>query len=137
MKRIVTSFEDFKALEGQMVGKSSNFLVSHTCLSNFIESTNTIQEGEFVPDFFVLSLTPYLWNDIVEVKNAKMIINYGLPEVRFLEKVIAGESVRLIVWISQANRKFGITKVEIEFAIEICERKIKCAEGQAVFLYYF
>lgn len=137
MKKIVTSYEDFKVLEGQMIGKSSEFLVSQKHISDFIESTNTMREGVFVPEFLLISLTPYLWSDIIQVRNTKMIINYGLPEVRFFEKVTAGESIRLIVWITQVNRKLGITKVEIKFSIEICERNIICAGGQAVFLYYF
>ena len=68
----------------------------------------------------------------MDIRNVTMVINYGLPEVRFLNKVFVGEHIRLIVNISHVHIKLGITKVEMEFVIEIMERNMKSAEGKAV-----
>lgn len=137
MKRIVTSPEDFKALQGHTIEMSSFISLGPKQVSDFLKSTNTKQEDNYVPDLYLLSLTPYLWNKIMDIRNVTMVINYGLPKVRFLSRVIVGEHIRLTVNISHVHIKLGITKVEMEFVIEIMERNIKSAEGKAVFLYYF
>lgn len=137
MKKIVVSPEDFKALQGHTIEMPSFIYVGQKQVSDFVESTNTKQEGNYVPDLYLLSLTPYLWNKIMDIRNVTMVINYGLPEVRFLNRVIVGEHIRLIVNISYVHIRLGITKVEMEFVIEIMERNMKSVEGKAVFLYYF
>lgn len=137
MKKIVVSPEDFKALQGHTIEMPSFIYVGQKQVSDFVESTNTKQEGSYVPDLYLLSLTPYLWNKIMDIRNVTMVINYGLPEVRFLNRVIVGEHIRLIVNISYVHIRLGITKVEMEFVIEIMERNMKSVEGKAVFLYYF
>lgn len=137
MKRIVTSPEDFKALQGHTIEMSSFISIGQKQVSDFLKSTNTKQEDNYVPDLYLLSLTPYLWNKIMDIRNVTMVINYGLPKVRFLSRVIVGEHIRLTVNISHVHIKLGITKVEMEFVIEIMERNIKSTEGKAVFLYYF
>ena len=137
MKKIVTSPEDFKALQGHTIEMPSFISVGQKQVSDFMESTNTKQEDNYVPDLYLLSLTPYLWNKIMDIRNVTMVINYGLPEVRFQNKVFVGEHIRLTVNISHVHIKLGLTKVEIEFVIEIMERNIKSIEGKAIFLYYF
>ena len=137
MKKIVVSPEDFKALQGHTIEMPSFIYVGQKQVSDFVESTNTKQEGSYVPDLYLLSLTPYLWNKIMDIRNVTMVINYGLPEVRFLNRVIVGEHIRLIVNISYVHIRLGITKVEMEFVIETMERNMKSVEGKAVFLYYF
>lgn len=137
MKRIVTSPEEFEAFQGRTIEMSSFISVGQKQVSDFVKSTNTKQEDNYVPDLYLLSLTPYLWNNIMDIRNVTMVINYGLPEVRFQNRVFVGEHIRLIVNISHVHIKLGLTKVEMEFVIEIMERNIKSIEGKAIFLYYF
>lgn len=137
MKRIVTSPEEFEAFQGCTIEMSSFISVGQKQVSDFVKSTNTKQEDNYVPDLYLLSLTPYLWNNIMDIRNVTMVINYGLPEVRFQNRVFVGEHIRLIVNISHVHIKLGLTKVEMEFVIEIMERNIKSIEGKAIFLYYF
>lgn len=137
MKKIVTSFEDLKALQGQTIGISPDFLINPAYVSDFSQSVHMPSTYDQVPDFLLLSLTPHLWKQIIDIRNTKMIINYGLPEVRFLHKAVIGENIRLMAKIDQVNQKLGMTKLEIDFTIESCNRDLKCIEGKAVFLYYF
>lgn len=137
MKRIVTSPEDFKALQGHTIEMPSFISVGQKQVSDFVKSTNAKQDDNHVPDLYLLSLTPYLWNKIMDIRNVTMVINYGLPEVRFQNRVFVGEHIRLIVKISHVHIKLSLTKVEIEFVIEIMKRNIKSIEGKAIFLYYF
>lgn len=137
MKRTVISPEDFKAIQGHTIEMPSFISVGQKQVSEFLESTNVKQEYNYVPDLYLLSLTPYLWNEIIDIKNVSMVINYGLSEVRFLNRVVVGEHIRLIININHIHIKLGITKVEMTFVIEIMERNIKGIEGKAVFLYYF
>lgn len=137
MKKTVTSPEDFRALLGQPIEMSAYVPVRQELVADFLESAGMEPDGHYVPDLYLLSLTPYLWNKVMDIRNVAMVINYGLPEVRFLNKAMVGEHIRLTVNISYVHIRFGITKVEIDFSIEIRERNIKSVEGKAVFLYYF
>ena len=42
-----------------------------------------------------LSVLPYLWGQILEVNNVKMLVNYGIEKLRFNQPVLAGGAVRL------------------------------------------
>lgn len=137
MRKIIASHNDFIELQGKMIGCSPYFSVNQERISAFLASTSIKQQDGVVPELLLLSLTPYLWNKIVDIKNVNMVINYGLSELHFLTKVFVGENIKLVVWISNVHTKLGITKVDMDFCFEIKERNIKCIEGKAVFLYYF
>lgn len=137
MKRIIQSSEEFKKLKGQLIGKSPYLPLQRTHVSHFSQGTNTTEKGEEIPDFLLVSLTPYLWGQTVDIRNVRMIVNYGLAQVRFLNKSRIGEHIRLVTFLYNIQQKKAITQVEISFCIENKERNIKCIEGKAIFLYYF
>ena len=56
--------------------------------------------------FLTLSLIPKLMEDILVVpEGLKMVINYGLDSVRFIQPVKVGSKVRLKVELTDANEK--------------------------------
>lgn len=87
--------------------------------------------------YLTLSMLPYLWNQIIEVNNLKMMVNYGMDKMKFGQAVKSGESIRLVTDLIGIANLRGTVKAEIKFAIEIKDQKKKALEGVATFLYYF
>ena len=87
--------------------------------------------------YLTLSMLPYLWNQIIEVNNLKMMVNYGMDKMKFGQAVKSGESIRLVADLLSIANLRGTVKAEIKFAIEIKDQKKKALEGVATFLYYF
>ena len=87
--------------------------------------------------YLTLSLLPYMWDQIIEVNNIKMLVNYGMDKMRFGQPVITGSRVRLVTKLNNIQNLRGICKSEIEFRIEIEGQRKPALEGIASFLYYF
>ena len=87
--------------------------------------------------YLTLSMLPHLWNQIIEVNNLKMMVNYGMDKMKFGQAVKSGESIRLVADLQAIANLRGTVKAEIKFSIEIKDQKKKALEGVATFLYYF
>lgn len=151
-KVIINSYEEFEKLVGQQIGVSDYLEVSQERINLFADATldhqwihvdterakvespyhSTIAHG-----YLTLSLLPYMWNQIIEVNNLKMMINYGIEKMKFGQAVLTGQSIRLVADLQSLTNLRGVAKAEIKFAIEIQGEKKKALEGVAIFLYYF
>ena len=78
-----------------------------------------------------------MWEQIVEVNNLKMMVNYGMDKMKFGQAVLSGQSVRLVTTLQSIANLRGICKVEIKFTIEIKDQKKPAPTGVATFLYHF
>ena len=151
-KVVINSYEDFEKLVGQEIGKSEYLQVTQERINQFADATIDHQWIHVDPEraktespfkstiahgYLTLSLLPYFWNQIVEVNNLKMMINYGMDKMKFGQAVITGDSIRLVASLHSLANLRGVTKAEIKFAIEIEGAKKKALEGIATFLYYF
>ncbi len=87
--------------------------------------------------YLTLSLLPHMWNQIIEVNNLKMMINYGMDKMKFGQPVLPGQRIRLVTHLQTLQNLRGVAKAEIKFAIEIEGERKKALEGIAIFLYYF
>ena len=87
--------------------------------------------------YLTLSVLPYLWDQIIEVNNIKMLVNYGMDKMRFGQPVVTGSRVRMTTKLHNIQNLRGICKVEIDFKIEIEGQRKPALEGIASFLYYF
>ena len=87
--------------------------------------------------YLTLSLLPYMWQQIIEVNNLKMMVNYGMDEMRFGQPVITGSRVRLVATLHEIANLRGICKTSIKFDIEIEGQRKPALSGIATFLYYF
>ena len=90
-----------------------------------------------VHGYLTLSLLPYLWEQIIEVNNLKMMVNYGMDKMKFGIAVKSGQSIRLTAKLESIANLRGICKVEIKFAIEIKDERKPALTGIATFLYHF
>ena len=87
--------------------------------------------------YLTLSLLPYLWEQVIEVNNIKMLVNYGMDKMRFGQAVVTGSRVRLVASLHNIQNLRGICKAEVAFTIEIENQRKPALEGIASFLYYF
>ena len=87
--------------------------------------------------YLTLSLLPYLWDQIIEVNNTKMLINYGIEKLRFNQAVLPGDEVRLVTKLQSIVNLRGVSKAEIKMTLEIKGARKNAMEGIVVFLYHF
>ena len=96
-KLVINSFEDFEKYVGQPLGESEYLQVDQERINLFADATLDHQwihtdveraqkespfKNTIVHGYLTLSLLPYLWNQIIEVNNLKMMINYGIRPSR-------------------------------------------------------
>ena len=151
-KVIINSYEDFANLLGQEIGKSDYLQVTQERINLFADATIDHQWIHVDPErakvespfkstiahgYLTLSLLPFFWNQIIEVNNLKMMINYGLDKMKFGQAVLTGDRVRLVASLHSIANLRGVTKADIKFAVEIEGASKKALVGIATFLYYF
>lgn len=110
-KVVVNSYEDFEKLLGRQIGISDYVEVSQDRINLFADATLDHQwihvdterakvespyHSTIVHGYLTLSLLPHMWNQIIEVNNLKMMINYGMDKMKFGQAVLAGQSIRMV-----------------------------------------
>lgn len=151
-KLVVNSYEEFAAFEGKELGASDWLLIDQERINLFADATLDHQwihidadrakkespyQSTIAHGYLTLSLLPYLWSQIIEVNNIKMLVNYGMDKMRFGQAVVTGSRVRMVTKLHAISNLRGICKTEINFKIEIEGQRKPALEGIATFLYYF
>jgi len=151
-KLVINSYDEFAAHLGEQLGTSDWLEVNQERINLFADATLDHQwihvdvdrarrespyQSTIAHGYLTLSLLPYLWDQIIEVNNLKMMVNYGMDKMRFGQPVITGSSVRLVTSLQSIVNLRGTCKAEIKFTIEIKDQRKPALEGVATFLYYF
>ena len=151
-KVTINSYVDFLPLVGKRIGVSDYMEITQERIDLFADATLDHQwihtdpvraqaESPFgttiAHGFLTLSLLPYHWNQIIQVNNLRMMINYGIDKVKFGQPVLSGQRIRVAAYLHSLKNLRGITKAEIRFQVEIAEEEKWAMEGFATFLYYF
>ncbi|MCQ2201398.1 MAG: MaoC family dehydratase [Bacteroidales bacterium] len=151
-KKIISSFAELEALVGQELGVSDWHTFDQDQINLFADATldhqwihvdvekakrestfgNTIAHG-----YLTLSILPHLWEQIVDVRNVKDQINYGIEHFKFNQPVIVGSRVRLHVKVGSVVDLRGTTKANMTVKLEIEGNRKPAYEGEIVFLYHF
>jgi acyl dehydratase len=151
-KLVITGFSQLEKLVGQELGVSEYHTINQEQINRFADATidhqwihvdveraktespfkNTIAHG-----YLTLSLLPYLWNQIVDVQNLKLQVNYGIEKLRFNQAVLVDNAVRLHAKLISVVDLRGVTKANIGVTLEIEGVKKPAYEGEIVFLYHF
>ncbi|UZD21463.1 MaoC family dehydratase [Algoriphagus halophytocola] len=149
---IIGSFEDFEKHNGQPLGTSEYFQITQDQINLFADATHDHQwihtdpekaksQGAFgntiAHGYLTLSIVPHLWSQIVDVRNLKMMINYGIESLRFATPVVVGSEVRLVAKLKNVANLRGTVKAEVEVKLEIKDQKKPAFTGVLVFLYHF
>lgn len=148
----IGSFEDFEKFIGQGLGVSDYHQITQEQINKFAEATLDHQwihtdperaksEGAFgdtiAHGYLTLSLVPYLWEQIVQVENLKMMVNYGIENLRFAQAVLVNSEVRLNAHLKNVVNLRGTIKAEVEVKLEIKDQRKPAFTGVLVFLYHF
>ena len=148
----VSSYDEFAAYLGKELGQSEWLEIDQDRINLFADATidhqwihvdteraktdspyhSTIAHG-----YLTLSLLPHLYQQVIEAKNIKMLVNYGMDKMKFGIPVLAGKRVRLSCSLYNIANLRGTAKVEIKFRLEIEGERKPALEGIATFLYMF
>jgi acyl dehydratase len=151
-KLTINSYAEFAAYDGKELGCSDWLTVDQERINLFADATLDHQwihvdterakaespyKSTIAHGYLTLSLLPYLWEQIVEVNNISMLVNYGMDKMRFGVPVVTGSRVRLVAKLHSIQDLRGICKAEVEIKIEIEGQRKPALQGIATFLYYF
>jgi Acyl dehydratase len=151
-KIIINSFAELEQYVGKEIGVSDYITISQDQINLFADATldhqwihvdvekaknespykTTIAHG-----YLNLSVLPYLWEQIIEVNNSKLTVNYGIENLRFNQPVLVNSEVRVRAKLKSLVNLRGIAKAEIQVSMEIKDNKKTALDAVIVFLYHF
>lgn len=149
---IVNSHDEFATYLGKEIGISQWHTIDQEQINKFadatldhqwihIDSERAANESPFkatiAHGYLTLSLIPYLWKQIADIRNIKMEINYGIESFKFGQAVVVNSKVRLVAKLKAIVNLRGITRVNIEAILEIEGEKKPAYVGDVMFLYHF
>ncbi len=151
-KLVINSYEAFEQLLGKEIGVSDYHRVTQEQINRFADATLDHQwihvdtdrakkespYGETIAHgYLTISLLPYLWDQIIEVNNITMLVNYGIENLRFGEAVVVNSEIRIRTRLKSIINLRGTAKAEVEVVMEIRGNKKHAFKGVVVFLYQF
>lgn len=151
-KTTIGSFEELQSFIGQEIGTSDYHQFTQEQINLFADATldhqwihvdveraktespfkNTIAHG-----YLTLSILPHLWEQIIEVNNLKLQVNYGIEKLKFNQPVLVNDRVRLVAKLVNAVNLRGVVRANIGVTLEIEGNRKPAYEGEVVFLYHF
>lgn len=151
-KLVINSFQEFEQYIGKDLGVSPYHKITQDQINLFADATLDHQwihvnvekaqhESPFgttiAHGYLTLSILPYLWEQIIEVNNLKMLVNYGIKELKFGQAVLVDSEVRLTAKLKSILNLRGTAKTEIDVILEIKDGKKPAFSATLVFLYHF
>jgi len=151
-KVVIKSFNELNELKGEILGVSEYYQITQEQINLFADATNDHQwihvdverakkESPFgdtiAHGYLTVSLLPHLWEQIVDVQNLKLQVNYGIEKLKFNQPVKVNSKVRLVAKVDEVLNLRGVTKATIGVKLEIEGNRKPAYEGQVVFLYHF
>jgi len=151
-KLIINSYNEFEKYVGQELGISDYHRVTQEQINLFADATldhqwihvdtkraekespygSTIAHG-----YLSISILPYLWDQIIEVNNITMLVNYGIESLKFGQPVLVNNEVRIAARLKSLIDLRGTAKAEVNVVLEIKDSKKPAFKGTVVFLYQF
>ena len=151
-KVVIKSFNELDELKGEVLRVSEYYQITQEQINLFADATNDHQwihidvekakkESPFgdtiAHGYLTVSLLPHLWEQIVDVQNLKLQVNYGIEKLKFNQPVKVNSRVRLVAKVDEVLNLRGITKATIGVKLEIEGNRKPAYQGQVVFLYHF
>ena len=151
-KRIINNYEEFEALLGQVIGVSDYITITQEQINKFAEATLDFQWIHTDPEraatespfkttiahgYLTLSMLTYLWYNVVDIRNVKMVVNYGIENLRFQQPVLVNDRIRATVSLNDIKNLRGVAKVQVKIIVDIEGQKKPAYETLANFLYHF
>ena len=116
---ISVDVNELESVKGKDMGHSEWMIIDQDRINKFADATNDHQwihldteraskelptKSTIAHGFLSLSLLVPLASEVWSISNAKMMINYGLNKVRFINMVPVGSRVRLGIKISDIKK---------------------------------
>ncbi|MDD4148945.1 MAG: MaoC family dehydratase [Bacteroidales bacterium] len=148
----IHSHEEFEAFLGKEIGTSDYLKITQEMINKFADATldhqwihTDIKRAEkespfkstIAHGYLTVSVLPYLWFQILEVKNIKMLVNYGIEKLKFNQPVLVNDEVRVTTKLNKISNLRGITKAEINARLEIKGNPKPAYDSTIIFLYHF
>lgn len=149
---IISSFSDFEQYVGKEIGVSDYLPVTQSMINLFADSTLDHQwihvdeekcktespfKSTIAHGYLTMSLLPYLWEQIVEVRNSRLTVNYGIEKLKFGQAVVVNSEVRVRAKLVSLVNLRGTSKAEIQATLEIKDQKKPAYDANLIFLYHF
>jgi acyl dehydratase len=149
---VINSHAEFEKYIGKELGVSDYLKISQDRIDKFAEATLDYQwihtdpkrakkEGNFgstiAHGYLNISIAPYLWEQIADIRNIDMMINYGVEELKFNQPVVVDSEVRLKATLQSLANLRGISKCHLKISLEIKGNMKPAFTGVLIFLYYF
>lgn len=149
---VINSFDELSEYVGKEIGVSDYLEITQEQINLFADATLDHQWIHTEPEraaaespfkstiahgYLNISVLPYLWSQIVDVRNSKLTVNYGIEKLRFMQAVTVNSKVRIRVKLVSVVNLRGTTKAELNAVMEIEGSKKPAFEANIVFLYHF
>ncbi|MEO1253958.1 MAG: MaoC family dehydratase [Bacteroidota bacterium] len=150
-KLIINNHEEFESYLGQVMGESEWHKITQEQINKFADATldhqwihidkERAKEGPFgttiAHGYLTLSLMPYLWEQIAQFNNVKMLVNYGMDKLKFGQAVKVDSEIKLTATLKTLANLRGISKAEVDALLEIKGEKKPAFTATMIFLYHF
>lgn len=149
---VISSFSEFETWTGKELGVSDYLPITQERINKFADATLDHQwihtdparaatespfKSTIAHGYLTVSVIPYLWEQIADIRNVRMLINYGMEKLRFNQPVLVNDEVRLRVKLITITNLRGIAKAELEITMEIKNKPKPAFTGILQFLYHF
>jgi acyl dehydratase len=152
MSITIRSLQELEQYQGQELGVSEYHVITQEQINRFAEATLDRQwihldaeraqaespfGGTIAHGYLTVSLLPYLWAQVVQIENLKLLVNYEIESLRFNQAVAVNSAVRLRAKMLSVKDLRGIAKTRIEVTLEVRDAKKPAFSGVVTFLYHF
>ncbi len=150
-KCIIQNLEEFKKMVGQEVGVSDWHTVTQRAIDMFADATLDHQwihvdperakrespfGGPIAHGYYTLSLAPYLLANLMDVKEKRMGVNYGLNRLRFTAPVPIPSKVRVRATLTEVEEIKGGVQATFNLSFEVEGKDKPACVAEAIFRYY-
>lgn len=151
-KLVINNYQELEAYLGKEMGISDYHTITQEQINKFADATIDHQWIHVDPEraktespfkttiahgYLTLSLLTYLWLQIVDVRNVRLMVNYGIEHLKFNQSVPVNSRVRLRTRLEALKDLRGITRAHMKAILEIEGSEKPAYEGTIVFLYHF
>jgi acyl dehydratase len=151
-KVVINNFKEFETFVGKEMGVSNYVKVTQPQINQFADATfdhqwiHTDPERALVESpfkatiahgYLALSLVPHLWEQIAQINNYRLLVNYGIEKLKFNQPVLVDNEIRLRVSLQAITNLRGIAKTEMNIEMEIKGQKKPAFTATLIFLYHF
>ena len=151
-RKIINNYEEFEAFLGKEIGVSDYITITQEQINKFADATLDYQWIHTDPEraakespfkttiahgYLTLSMLTYLWFNVVDIRNVKMVVNYGIESLRFQQPVLVNDRIRATVSLNDIKNLRGVTKVQVKIIVDIEGQKKPSYESLVNFLYHF